>query len=216
MSVSFNFRVGVSVALWSAALAAQLVLAAPAHAQAQMEFIPSVSLFTVYDDNIFARADGSAGQMMQLRPSFEGSWESPTVLMLGLYSFDMQRSNFSTLSTLDARRHALGEMRFRTTPFVTLGLTTQYDRTNTPGELDSGHRCPGRQAKRRASGADADARMAARAADGDDQRLRLDHRTPHCRRARDDARRPPGLVARRDEPHHVHHQLHRPLVRRPR
>jgi hypothetical protein len=136
MSVSFNFRVGVSVALWSAALAAQLVLASPAHAQAQMEFIPSVSLFTVYDDNIFARADGSAGQMMQLRPSFEGSWESPTVRMLGLYSFDMQRSNFSTLSTLDARRHALGEMRFRTTPFVTLGLTTRYDRTNTPGELD--------------------------------------------------------------------------------
>ena len=134
--MSFNSRLAVSVALWSAALAAQLVLASPAHAQAQMEFIPSVSLFSVYDDNIFARANGSAGQMMQLRPSFEGSWESPTVLMLGLYSFDMQRSNFSTLSTLDARRHALGEMRFRTTPFLTLGVTTQYDRTNTPGELD--------------------------------------------------------------------------------
>ena len=48
------------------------------YAQARMEFIPSMSLFTVYDDNIFARVDGSAGQMLQLRPSFEGSYESPT------------------------------------------------------------------------------------------------------------------------------------------
>jgi hypothetical protein len=126
----------ISLALWAVALAAQLLAASPAHAQAQMQFIPSVSLFTVYDDNIFAHANGSAGQMMQLRPSFEGSWESPIVRLLGLYSFDMQRSNFSTLTTLDARRHALGEMRFHATPFVTFGVATQYDRTNTPGELD--------------------------------------------------------------------------------
>jgi len=120
-----------------AVLVAQLALAPAAHAQGQVQFIPSVSLITVFDDNIFARADGSAGQMMQLRPSFEGSWESPVVRLLGLYSFDMQRSNFSSLTTLDARRHGLAEARFRTSPFVTVGLTTQYDRTNTPGELDA-------------------------------------------------------------------------------
>src|ERR1700752_2552179 len=53
----------------------------PAHLQAQerMEFIPSLSLFTVYDDNLFARTQGTAGQMLQLRPSFEGNFESPTV-----------------------------------------------------------------------------------------------------------------------------------------
>ena len=85
-----------------AALAVWLGDARAVRAQAQMEFIPSLSLFTVYDDNIFARIDGTAGQMLQLRPSFEGSYESPTVRLLGLYSFDMQRSNFSALNTLDA------------------------------------------------------------------------------------------------------------------
>jgi len=115
---------------------AHLAFAAAAYGQAQMEFIPSASFFTVYDDNIFARVNGSAGQMLQLRPSFEGSYESPTVRMLGLYSFDMQRSNFSSLNTLDARRHALGETRYRTSPFTTLGLTTRYDRSETPGEID--------------------------------------------------------------------------------
>jgi hypothetical protein len=119
------------------ALVALLASARGAHAQAQVEFIPSVSLFTVYDDNIFARVEGSAGQMLQLRPSFEGSYESPTVRLLGLYSFDMQRSNFSTLNTLDARRHALAETRFRTTPFTTIGLATRYDRSETPGDINT-------------------------------------------------------------------------------
>src|SRR5688572_18479812 len=57
-----------------------------AQGQARMEFIPSMSLFTVYDDNVFAGVEGSAGQMLQLRPSLEGSYESPTVRLLGLYS----------------------------------------------------------------------------------------------------------------------------------
>jgi hypothetical protein len=119
-------------------------------AQARMEFIPSMSLFTVYDDNIFARVNGSAGQMLQLRPSLEGSYENPRVRLLGLYSFDMQRSNFSSLNTLDARRHALGETRFRTSPFTTLGFIMRYDRSETPGELDadSGFLGERRQAER--------------------------------------------------------------------
>ena len=114
------------------------VLLAPVgtHAQARAEFIPSLSLFTVYDDNILASVEGSAGQILQVRPSFEGSYESPTVRLLGLYSFDAQRSNFSSLNTLDARRHALGETRLRTSPFTTLDLALRYDRSETPGELD--------------------------------------------------------------------------------
>ena len=53
-------------------------------------------------------ANGSAGQMLQLRPSFEGSYESPTLRLLGLYSFDMQRSNFSSLNTPDSEVSAGG------------------------------------------------------------------------------------------------------------
>jgi hypothetical protein len=122
----------VAAALMLLAFAA---LAAPARAQARMEFIPSVSLFTVYDDNLFARATGSAGQMLQLRPSFEGSYESPTLRLLGLYTFDMQRSNFSSLNTLDARRHAFGDIRLRTSPMTTLAVAMGYDRSETPGEV---------------------------------------------------------------------------------
>lgn len=121
---------------WCLCAALAIVDARPARAQAQMEFIPSVSLFTVYDDNIFARVNGTAGQMLQLRPSFEGSYQSPTVRLLGLYSFDMQRSNFSSLNTLDARRHAMGETRLRTSPFTAVGLAVRYDRSETPGEID--------------------------------------------------------------------------------
>jgi hypothetical protein len=57
--------------------------------------------------------------------------------VLGFYAFDMQRSNFSSLNTLDARRHALGETRLRTSPFTTIGLTALYDRTQTPGEINA-------------------------------------------------------------------------------
>ncbi|MBF8299784.1 MAG: hypothetical protein HW394_154 [Acidobacteria bacterium] len=116
--------------------AVHLAFPARAHAQARAEFIPSLSLFTVYDDNILARVEGGAGQILQFRPSFEGSYESPTVRLLGLYSFDAQRSNFSSLNTVDARRHALGETRLRTSPFTTLAFTMRYDRSETPGEID--------------------------------------------------------------------------------
>ena len=118
-----------------AALAFVLV-ATHASAQARMEFIPSFSLFTVYDDNLLARTQGSAGKILQGRPSFEGNYESPTVRLLGLYSFDMQRSNHSALNTFDARRHALGEARYRTSPLTTLGAAMRYDRTDTPGEIN--------------------------------------------------------------------------------
>jgi hypothetical protein len=124
----------------SAAAIVLFVLTAlmPAHTRAQerMEFIPSLSMFTVYDDNLFARTRGSAGKILQLRPSFEGNFESPTVRLLGLYSFDMQRSNHSALNTFDARRHALGEARFRTNPMTTLGMAMRYDRSETPGDIN--------------------------------------------------------------------------------
>jgi hypothetical protein len=113
-----------------------LFAASSASAQARMTFVPSVSFGAVYDDNLFAHVDGSAGQMFQVRPSFEGNYESPTLTLLGLYSFDMQRSNFSSLNTLDARRHALGDIKLRTTPMTMLGLTGRYDRSETPGEID--------------------------------------------------------------------------------
>jgi len=107
-----------------------------AFAQTNITFVPSLTVSSVYDDNLFAEQQGSAGQMLQLRPSFEGNWQSPRLTFLSLYSFDMIRSNHSDLNTFDARRHALVDTKFRRSPFTTLGIAARYDRTETPGELN--------------------------------------------------------------------------------
>lgn len=119
-------------------------------AQTRITFVPSLTTSSVYDDNLFADQQGSAGQMLQLRPTFEGNWESPRVTFLSLYSFDMIRSNHTDLNTFDARRHALVDTKFRSSPFTTLGIVARYDRTETPGELnlESGFLTDRRQAER--------------------------------------------------------------------
>ena len=118
-------------------LAVELIAAPPARAQqTSATFVPSLSVGTVYDDNLFAKANGDAGTINLLRPSLEGMYESPTLSIQSLFSFDMQRSNHSALTTLDARRHGDFDIHQRATPQTTLGLGLRYDRTETPGELN--------------------------------------------------------------------------------
>jgi hypothetical protein len=121
----------------AAAALAAIALSAPGSlAQTRKSIVPSLSIAHVYDDNLFADVEGSAGQMLQIRPSLEGSWESPRLTFLSLYSQDMLRSNHSDLNTLDARRHAFVDMKFRSTPMTTFGVSSRYDRSETPGELE--------------------------------------------------------------------------------
>lgn len=105
-------------------------------AQTRFTFVPSLSVAGVYDDNLFAEQAGSAGKMLQVRPSVEGNFESPRLTFLSLYSQDMLRSNFSTLNTADARRHAYLDTQFRSSPLTTFGVVGRYDRSETPGEID--------------------------------------------------------------------------------
>ena len=123
-----------------AILATLTALTPAAVAQTRFTVVPTLSIAGVYDDNLFAETDGSAGKMLQLRPTLEGHWESPRLTFLSLYSQDMLRSNFSTLNTIDARRHAYLETTFRRSPLTTIGITGRYDRSETPGdiELDTG------------------------------------------------------------------------------
>src|SRR5262245_22065788 len=86
-----------------------------AEAQSNVTLVPSVTIGAVYDDNLFARAQGSAGEMFQVRPSIEANYESPRLTFLTLYSWDMERSNHAALNTLDARRHGMLDARFRGT-----------------------------------------------------------------------------------------------------
>ncbi len=123
-------------------LASGLLSASLAQAQAQTEtsLVPSLSFGTIYDDNLFARVKGDAGEMTILRPALEGNYVSPSLTVSSLFSFDAQHSNFPALSTLDARRHGNLDIKHQTTPMLTLALGLRYDRTETPGELnfDSG------------------------------------------------------------------------------
>jgi hypothetical protein len=48
----------------------------------------------------------------------------------------MLRSNFSTLNTVDARRHAYLDTQFRRSALTTFGIVGRYDRSETPGEID--------------------------------------------------------------------------------
>src|SRR5688500_14685838 len=108
----------------------------PASAQTRFTLVQSISTTMVYDDNIFAETQGSAGKMLQIRPNVEGSFQSPRLTFLSLYSFDMLASNHGDLNTFDARRHALVDTKFRSTDRTTLGVAARYDRSETPGELE--------------------------------------------------------------------------------
>jgi hypothetical protein len=111
-------------------------LVSSAAAQTRATIIPSVVIGGVYDDNVSARANADAGQMLQMRPSLEADYESPTLKIISLWSFDMQRSNHSALNELDARRHAMVDTKLRASDVTTWGLAGRYDRTDAPGDID--------------------------------------------------------------------------------
>src|SRR5689334_12572015 len=91
-------------------------------AQSRFEVVPSLSVTAVYDDNLNAEVEGSAGKMLQFRPNLEASFQAPRFAFLSVYSQDMLRSNFNTLNTVDARRHAFVDTRFLSSPLTTIGL----------------------------------------------------------------------------------------------
>jgi hypothetical protein len=110
--------------------------AADAGAQARMELVPSVSFSTAYDDNIFTTQQGSGDTMMLVTPAFEGFYESPKTSLRGLYTFDMQRAvGFSTLNSLDAKRHAMVDAGVQISPQFRLSLIGRYDVSDRPGDL---------------------------------------------------------------------------------
>ncbi len=119
-----------------ATLVTLLVLPPGIVAQTRLTFVPAVSFVGIYDDNLNAETNGTAGKMLVVRPTVEGSWESPRLSFLSLYSQDMQRSNFSALNSFDGARHAFLDIGFRRSPLTTFGLTGRYDRTDTPGAID--------------------------------------------------------------------------------
>jgi hypothetical protein len=108
-----------------------------AAAQSRATFTPSLSIGSVYDDNLFARTVGSGDQMTLFSPGLEASFENPRLAFLGLYTFDMQRSfDHPALNELEARRHALIDSHYRRSEKLTFTLIGRYDLTQTAGELN--------------------------------------------------------------------------------
>jgi hypothetical protein len=123
-------------------VAALVALAAPnARAQSEVTVVPAVAISSVYDDNLFSAPTGVADVVTSLRPSLEGRVQSPRLNLQSLAYFDIQRSaHHSALNTLDARRHAMVDVRGQASPALSLGMAARYDRSETPGDLnlDSG------------------------------------------------------------------------------
>lgn len=105
-------------------------------AQSKVTIVPSASFSSMYDDNIFAKAVGSADQMMLITPGVETTYETPTTLVFGSYTFDVLRSLLHpTISTLNSRRHAALDTRFQLSPRLTFGFGGRYDRTDSASEF---------------------------------------------------------------------------------
>ena len=139
--VSEPLLIGQNLELMRAAvtaliLASAVLTASHARAQSRVDVVPSVSVGSVYDDNLFAQVQGSGGQMLQVRPGLEATVESPRLKLGSLWTFDMQHSNHADLNTFDARRHADLDLAYRSTSATTLGFAARYDRTETPGEIN--------------------------------------------------------------------------------
>ena len=72
-----------------AVVAAVWLTPSTATAQSLVTFTPSLSIGSVYDDNLFARTVGTGDQMTLLTPGIEASYSNPRAAFLGLYTFDM-------------------------------------------------------------------------------------------------------------------------------
>jgi hypothetical protein len=68
---------------------ALVLLPAGLGAQSKVTLVPSASVSSVFDDNIFARAEGTSDQMTLVTPALEATYETPTKLLFGSYTFNM-------------------------------------------------------------------------------------------------------------------------------
>jgi hypothetical protein len=119
-----------------AVVAAVWLTPSTATAQSLVTFTPSLSIGSVYDDNLFARTVGTGDQMTLLTPGIEASYSNPRAAFLGLYTFDMQRSfDHPALNQFEARRHAFIDGHYRQSSKLSFAMVGRYDLTQTAGDL---------------------------------------------------------------------------------
>src|SRR4051812_41431637 len=95
----------------AAAFIISLSGAVPALAQARVTLVPSVSLSSTYDNNLFTTENASSDEMLLLTPGLEAYYESRSAVIQSAYSFDSQRAvGHPVLNGLQARRHGMVDM----------------------------------------------------------------------------------------------------------
>jgi hypothetical protein len=121
----------VAVAV-AAAMSPNLVAQTTAHVT------PSLGVAVVSDSNLLARADSAEGDVIsRLRPAIDADYRSARVTMRGQFTADAERfAQNTTLTTVQARQHALFDIRYRLRPRLTLGGEASYAMTATPGDLN--------------------------------------------------------------------------------
>src|SRR5258705_4667789 len=97
-----------AAAVTTAIIAASALHAAGASAQVHVEAVPSVTVGSIYDDNLFAQVQGDAGHMVTVRPGLGTAIDTPRLNLSTLFTFDSQRSNHRDLTMIDALRHGDG------------------------------------------------------------------------------------------------------------
>ncbi len=109
-----------------------------ARAQSGFYITPSVSLAEVYDDNLFFTASRRQSDVItRLSPDIQAGYRSPTLELLGRYTFDAEAfAEHPELSTAQARQQASLDVRYLPTPLLTLSLDGGYQTTQTPAELN--------------------------------------------------------------------------------
>jgi len=114
---------------------AVLTMVSEGSAQSRAWFVPALSMSLSHDTNLFLT--GNAGDTLaQVRPSFDGAYESPNREFHGFAAFEAQRSaTYPVLNMLGAQRTALIDARVNTSPRTILSLGGRHDRTDSPSEL---------------------------------------------------------------------------------
>jgi hypothetical protein len=126
----------------SAALGVVLVcegmLPNPACAQGGFQLRPSLTATQVYDSNLFSTSTARLADFVtRVTPVIESEYRSPTWILRGRYTFDVERfAEHPELTSLDARRHALAAVEYRPTRRLTLVADGELSNTQTPGDLN--------------------------------------------------------------------------------
>ena len=123
---------------FSLAFLCEAIAPHPVHAQQLFHVTPSIAVTQVYDSNLFfTTSDRQADAIWRVTPAIDAEYRSMPWTLIGRFTFDAERFNtHPELDTVQARQQATLDLRYRATPRLTLGGSTEFATTQTPGEFN--------------------------------------------------------------------------------